>query len=237
MKTHEHLLFGLLTISFATSPVCAGPLFPGDEGYPRLPGDFSFQGSFSEHDDSVLFSFSLDFDFDVDETVYLLTYGYGGGTQADGNSVGAGGFDPHLTLFDSAGGWLDEKDDFTGTSCFSAAEAAGSGDAGNVDDGNRYDACMALTDLDPGSSYILALTHYDNLSVAYQDEGNLTDGFEWLTSNPGGFYDKNGKLRSPHWAVDFLNVSEAYLIPAPAPLALMAFGLLGLACLRRRRAR
>src|SRR4051794_10875032 len=71
------------------------------------PINFSFTGIFSRDDDVQFFSLALG----APSMVTLRTYSYAGGTQANGNVVSAGGFDPVLTVFNSPGQLLHQEDD------------------------------------------------------------------------------------------------------------------------------
>src|SRR5437868_14718404 len=55
---------------------------------------FSFQGNFSADDQKEIFSFVAG-----PGSAVLRTWGYAGGTNANGDLVPAGGFDPVLSLF------------------------------------------------------------------------------------------------------------------------------------------
>ena len=70
---------------------------------------FSFTGEFSADDDVQLFDFTVA----GPSMVALRSYGYGGGTQSDGNVVSSGGFDPILALFNDAGILIAINDDDT----------------------------------------------------------------------------------------------------------------------------
>jgi hypothetical protein len=69
--------------------------------------NFSFTGTFGADDDVQLFSFTTD----GSSTVTLRSYSYAGGTQADGNVMSHGGFDPGMTLFDATGLRIGKDDD------------------------------------------------------------------------------------------------------------------------------
>src|SRR3954471_24963652 len=71
------------------------------------PVNFSFTGMFSRDDDVQFFSLVVC----APSTVTLRSYSYAGGSQANGNVVLAGGFDPVVTVFNSAGQLIAEQDD------------------------------------------------------------------------------------------------------------------------------
>ncbi len=208
----------------------------------------SFTGTFAQDDEVQLFNFTTD----GSSTVYLVSYGYGGGVQADGNVVLPGGFDTILALFDAAGNLIDQNDDGD-SSCFSGAEALVPGiDAGNADPhtGATWDTCLSSL-LDPGT-YTVAVMQYDN----FANGPTLADGF--TRSGEGNFTATNTECtqgqfcdvsatpvftnRTNFWAFDVLNVQEASVVepeptPEPATLALVGAGFALLGVRRRRTAR
>jgi hypothetical protein len=187
-----------------------------------LTGSFSFTGAFAGDDDVALIFFTLD----EPSTVTAITYSYAGGTQADGNAVPAGGFDPMLTLFSEAGLKLADNDD-------------GIGAPFDPNTGDAFDAELSVV-LAAGA-YVLALTQYDNFSL-----GDLADGFA-ESGNPfftalygcsnGQFCDESGNPpfdnRTSAWALDLLNVTTA--VPEPGVVAALGLGLGGLGAWERRR--
>ena len=75
-----------------------------------IPTNFSFAGTFGDDDDVQLFNFTAN----GASTVSLVSFSYAGGTQANGNVVVRGGFDPILALFDSSGALVGQNDDSSG---------------------------------------------------------------------------------------------------------------------------
>src|ERR1700694_5566745 len=72
--------------------------------------DFSFTGTFSQDDQLQVFTFKVD----TPSTVLMRTWGYAGGTNAAGQMIPRGGFDPILSLFDSTGMLIGLNEDGTG---------------------------------------------------------------------------------------------------------------------------
>ncbi len=122
----------------------------------------------------------------------------------------AGGFDPVLSLYDSAGEAIDYNDD--------QAEGVA-------------DSQLVLSGLATGR-YTVFLTQYDNfgpaslaLPFAYDDQPNFR----------GGFIDFNGSQRTGFYALDIDGAFKAGAVPEAATWAMMiaGFGLAGAAMRRR----
>ena len=183
-----------------------------------LAVNLSFTGQFTLDDDVELFDFSLT----APSTVTVKTLSYGGGTNAAGDIVSAGGFDPVVSLFDSSGLFLLENED---------------GDILDVGvdpvSENAFDSFLEAS-LDPGE-YRVALTQFDNLALG----STISDGFaqegigdftEFFGCSNGSFCDADGNNRTGAWALDIEGVAPATQQPVPEPstVMLMSSGLLGL---------
>lgn len=149
-------------------------------------------------------------------SVTLQTWSYAGGTNAAGNVISAGGFDPILAFFDSAGNLIGQNDD-------------GFGVATDPLTGAAYDTLLTST-LNAGD-YIVSVMQFNNFVVG----STLSSGF--AGANTVGFVDSTGATRSSFWAFDILNVDVAS-VPPPVPLPAAAWlffsGLIGLIGMRKK---
>jgi hypothetical protein len=185
---------------------------------PGTANNFSFVGNFS-HDNSIqLFNFSLI----VDDTITVQTLSYGGsadnpgGTNAAGQVILAGGFEPLLQVYSRDSGVA------VTSPLFPSFSACGP----NTPDPNRVPACydvFAQAFLVAGD-YILALAQNPNVPL-----GNFSDGFQY-----DGDPDFNGNFQGSfgppnqgdsHWAVDILSVGAASEVPEPSSTALAAIAI------------
>jgi hypothetical protein len=190
-----------------------------------MAADFSFTGNLQQDDNVQLFTFSVG----APSNVTLRTWSYAGGTNAAGQAIPRGGFDPILALFDSTGALVGQNDD--GGPLFVPADAV---------TGAYYDTFLQLA-LGAGS-YSVSVMQYNNFAVG----PNLSNGFgltgqpnftqAWSGGNPGYFYDVTGNHRDGHWAFDILGVESANqsTVPEPSTFLLLGAGLGGLALLRRK---
>src|SRR5262245_35968039 len=101
MKIGLSLRASGVAVAFAAILACTNP---------AKADNFSFTGSFAVDNDVQLFNFSVM----APSNVTLRTWSYAGGTNAAGQLIAAGGFDPILALFDSSGALIDQNDDGVG---------------------------------------------------------------------------------------------------------------------------
>jgi hypothetical protein len=187
--------------------------------------NFSFTGSFSNDTDLQFFSFTL-----VNPTpgVTLRTWSYAGGTNAAGQLIPSGGFEPYLNLYLSDGTQMNPGP---------AGSCGGPGGLLPDPITGACDVYYPTTMSFPGGiwaagDYIAVLSSFANPGI-----GNLSDGFfaeqvlgftppanfTCLEGSPGyqgspptvptdqAFCDQNvpGVQRTGFWALDILNVDNA----------------------------
>ena len=190
-------------------------------------------------------AFSAEVDFsghflhDNDVQRIDFTVGLPGVVRIFSSSWFGGGFDPILSIWDSAGNQLEEQDD---------GGVSGAQQSNSVF--YNYGEFDSFLDIDLATgSYIATLTQYDNFSVSSQ----LADGFlrdadpqfsaVFGCSNgsfcEGFLFDSNNNPVEPNrtsaWDLHFLNVANAQLITVPEPSTLLLFGLASLALISRHR--
>ncbi len=148
-----------------------------------------------------------DFTTSAVSNLTIFTTSYGGGTNLDGTTASAGGFQPNITLYTSGG-------DFVTNQAVSSPIAMTDSSTGLALDGYLTDTGLA-----PGS-YIVTLTNW--LTQQPPTATNLSDGFV----NYGGsaFTDVNGNLRSSSYALN-LSTSGTSSVPEPASIWLLVSGL------------
>jgi hypothetical protein len=176
------------------------------------PTDYSFTGNLANDDQVQFFNFSVA----APSTVTLRTWSYAGGTNANGQAIAAGGFDPILALFDDTGLRINQNDD------------GGFLVAADPVTGMHYDTYLSSV-LGTGN-YTVSVSQFSNFAGA-----TLSSPFPG--SGTSGFVDVTGATRTSAWAFDILGVEAATqtAVPEPSVLALLGLGLFGVAAARRRK--
>jgi hypothetical protein len=183
------------------------------------------------------------------ENVTIQTLGFGGGLNAAGETIAAGGFDPFVGVFSGTGSTAAIVTDGMGDP-FGTSDAlsnfggfAGCPPAGTVNIGGAVcgDVTMQLSLL-PGT-YTLLLADALYIPNAVFDNGTLGEGFSDFTGgalqtcNSDSSGDSTCANDTGNWAVDLTTSGNIVPAPEPGALYLLAGGLFALELLRRRRDR
>lgn len=185
---------------------------------PAQAADLSFTGSLANDADTQSFFFTTD----GTSNVMLRSYSYAGGINAAGTVIPDGGFDPILSLFDSADNLINTVDD-------GPDPVPSDPTTGSLYDTNFSEVLSAGT-------YRVVVSQFDNFAIG----PTFADGF--VQSSPtftstygcsnGQFCDVNRDNRTSNWAFDINNVVTASQVTSsPEPgtiLGLLAIGSLGL---------
>ncbi len=208
----------------------------------------SYTGTLANSTDSYSLVFNVG--GTSNENVTIQTWGFGGGVNAAGQTIAAGGFDPFVGIFSGTGSaatiLTDGLGDPYGTSdaLSNYAGFTGCPPAGTVDIGGSVcgDVTMQLS-LMPGS-YTLVLSDALYVPNAVYDNGTLGEGFSDFTG--GAFQtcntDSSGATTcaddTANWAFD-LTTSGGTTEPSPEPgsLLLLTAGLCAVELWRRWRNR
>ncbi|HEX8442322.1 MAG TPA: hypothetical protein VF631_01610 [Allosphingosinicella sp.] len=157
---------------------------------------FSFTGTLQTANEVLFFDFTVS----GQSNVTLRSYSYAGGTNARGQSIPAGGFDPILALFDAAGALVGQNDD------------GGSNVPSDPTTGLNFDVFLQRS-LAPGN-YRVAVSVFPNFAVG----PNLSNGFQGATTLNG---------RSANFAFDVLGATSATgpgQSQPQTPVTVVAFG-------------
>lgn len=175
---------------------------------PAMAADFSFMGNLDNPNQVVTF----DFEVDSPSNVTLRTWSYAGGTNAAGQVISQGGFDPILALFNSSGALIGQNDD---GGCGAVAADSMTGQCWDT----FFNSSLAA------GNYTVSVAVYPNFAFG----PNLSDGFSGAGSFDG---------RSSGWAFDLLNVGQADqvgAVPEPTTWMLMLIGMAGVGFSMRRK--
>ncbi len=173
------------------------------------------------------------------ENVTFQTWGFGGGVNAAGQTIAAGGFDPFLGLFSGTGSGAAILTDGFGNAygvsdlLSNFGSFTGCPPAGTVNIGGSVcgDITLSLS-LDPGT-YTFLLTTAGNIPNAVFDNGTLGEGFSGF---PGGAFqtcntDSTGATScaddTANWAFDLTTSGGSVATPEPGTFFLLASGFCG----------
>jgi hypothetical protein len=218
--------FAIVTLAFCLSAGVASA------------GNYSFTGIFTQDDQLELFQFTA-----PSASLVVQTWGYAGGTNANGQLILPGGFDPILSVFDATGGLVS-------SSVLLGSNNDDPGAATDPTTGYASDSLLALSSLNPGGTYVLVLSQNDNspMGTTYGDGFSQT-GMGNFTAAEFGCGGSAPFCQSPffpqrdgNWAVDISGVDSATditnngggAVPEPGSMLLLATGLTSLMLLRRR---
>ena len=153
-------------------------------------------------------------------SVTLQTYGFGGGVNAAGTAIAAGGFDPFVGLFSGTGEGAVFVD---GTSDILTNYSPGCPPAGTVRLGGSAicgDVNMQFTGLAAGT-YTVLLSDGENIPLATFEGpgGTLGDGFVDFTAGVFQTCDTNGNCNTDtaNWALDITTSAGTTPPPVPEP--------------------
>jgi hypothetical protein len=184
---------------------------------PASASSLSFVGDFTNDNDVQQISFTLL----SDSMVTLETFGYGGGTNANGVVIPAGGFESLLQLFAMPSGLALGGPILPGPNPTCGPRTP---------DPNRLNFCFdayAQVFLTAGD-YLVALTQNPNTA-----NGNLVDGF-LFDADPNfnnGFVGTFGFQGTSHWALDITGASAPE--PGSALMAVSALLVVGFGVRKR----
>lgn len=195
---------------------------------PARAGTVSYTGTLTSPEDSA--SGQIAITLTDPGVVELQTWSFGGGTNAAGDVIPSGGFDPFVGVFAGTGSsavFINGTSDVLGN----YGSFMGCPPAGLVDIGGSVcgDVNMSLS-LGAGR-YTILLTDADYFPVAVDEtDGLLGDGFFDLTG--GVFQTCNGLdcvTDSANWALDITTPNGVATVPEPRALPVAGIALLALA--------
>jgi hypothetical protein len=188
--------------------------------------------------------FETSFTLTSPATIELQTWGFGGGTNASGQIISAGGTDPFVGIFFGTGASASILTDGSGNPYGTSVDQSNYGNpnflgcppaGAPVIGGSPQcgDVTMTIASLSAGA-YTVILSDGQYIPLAVFDNGTLGEGFSDLTG--GGFCNVliNG-VACPNisgaYALDITGIPTG-AVPEPVSVALVGPVLLGLALIR-----
>jgi PEP-CTERM motif len=203
----------------------------------------SFTGTLSSPEDVFETTFTLT----AADTVTFQTWGFGGGTNAAGQVIPAGGFDSLLALFsgpiatatiyvDGSGNPLADADNLANPPWSYVGNCPAAGTVAIGTNNDCGDVFMQAA-LDAGT-YTLVLTDANYILNAVYDNGALSEGFVDFT---GGVFQTCDPVSNAcitpngNYAVDIVSTRSDLptVTPEPSTLSLLCIGLAVLAGAKR----
>jgi hypothetical protein len=189
--------------------------------------------------------FETTFTVPSSDTVAFETWGFGGGTNAGGQVIPSGGFDPLIALFsgpvttatidvDGSGNPLADADNLLNPPWSYVGNCPPAGTVAIGSDNDCGDDFMQVV-LAAGT-YTLVLTDANYIPNAIYDNGALSEGFTDLTAGVFQTCDPVSNAcitTNGNYAVDI--TSTSVLTPEPGALWLTAFGVAALCGLKQLR--
>ena len=232
--------FAAFGVLFALTCILPGTLW-GGISY------LSYTGTLPNPETDAEFTFSLS----TAGTVSFETWSFGGGTNAAGQTILPGGFDPLIALFSGSGPNAEIVVDGSnipladGDTLFNAPYSfvGNCPPAGTVaigvnndcgDDFMQYNLAAGI--------YTLVVSDGNYVPNAVYDNGKLSEGFTDYTPGPGQFStcDTDGSCITPsgQYAVDIVSSQSGLgTVPEPDTLPMFGVGLAALAAFQRFRSR
>jgi hypothetical protein len=199
----------------------------------------SFTGSLNSSEDVFTTTFTLA----TADTVTFQTWGFGGGTNAAGQAIAAGGFDPLIALFsgplatatmytDTFGNPLADADNLSNPPWSFVGNCPAAGTVAIGTDNDCGDVFMQAS-LAAGT-YTLVLTDANYIPAAIFDNGALSEGYVDFTNGIFQTCDSTSNAcitPNSNYAVDILSTQSLGppVIPEPSTLPLLCTGLAALA--------
>jgi hypothetical protein len=203
----------------------------------------SFTGTLNTAEDT----FEAGFTLSAADTITFQTWGFGGGTNAAGQSISAGGFDPLIALYNGSGptatmavdGSLNPLADADNLNNAPWSYVGNCPPAGTVAIGSNNDCGDDLMQVSlAAGNYTLLLTDANYLPNSIFDNGTLAEGFTDLTGGAFQTCDSTCITPNGNYALDIVS-TQADLSGTPEPAAglLMGAGLAALVALQQLRKR
>jgi hypothetical protein len=204
----------LFVLGLSAAPAAFADSITFSPGAVSFTGNLPNGGSGVPENEAALLSFTLAGPSDI----AIQTFGYGGGTDAAGESVLATGFIPVVELYDPAGNLIADS---------GLSGVAGCPPAGLDGIGACGDIFMDLGSTAAAGNYTLAVLAFGNAP----NGTTLAEGFLGT-----GSFDGNDGARSNYYAVDVTAdvATPVAATPEPSSLALLATGICALGLRRKK---